>query len=199
MSAADLALARHLQLAEYKCIPCKFFHSASGCRLGDACAYGHGDATARQSSAVAAQPRRPSRSERSHRPAEGTRLADDAIDVDRMSYEELLALEERIGVVPCGVKPHILARLPLTTVRVENACASSAIGDSCCAICASDYGVGDTLRVLPCNHAFHKGCIDEWFAAKATCPICKADVNEAARSVAACTSSMMDRMRIRDL
>lgn len=42
-----------------------------------------------------------------------------------------------------------------------------------CAICLEDYATGETVRTIPCFHAFHKDCIDPWLANKAVCPICK--------------------------
>jgi hypothetical protein len=43
-----------------------------------------------------------------------------------------------------------------------------------CAICMSEFAPGDTLRVLPCLHRFHKGCVDQWLCeARAACPICR--------------------------
>ena len=29
------------------------------------------------------------------------------------------------------------------------------------------------IKILPCNHAFHIACIDEWLKRKRTCPICR--------------------------
>lgn len=60
-----------------------------------------------------------------------------------------------------------------------------------CRICLDELKEGDGMRTLPCFHAFHTGCIDEWLkryfgslylrcffflSRNATCPICKAPV-----------------------
>ena len=43
-----------------------------------------------------------------------------------------------------------------------------------CVICLEDFVDGEELRVLPCNHAFHVACIDEWLLERPLCPLCKA-------------------------
>ncbi|KAF8964430.1 hypothetical protein BDZ97DRAFT_1816540 [Flammula alnicola] len=48
-----------------------------------------------------------------------------------------------------------------------------------CAICLSDFGKGDKVRVLPCHHIFHLHEVDEWLIhRKKLCPVCKADVTQ---------------------
>lgn len=55
------------------------------------------------------------------------------------------------------------------------------IEDEMCVICQEPFREGDRLRVLPCNHSFHVGCIDRWLSGThshnecftAGCPTCK--------------------------
>ncbi|XP_077341221.1 E3 ubiquitin-protein ligase RNF128 isoform X2 [Lithobates pipiens] len=48
-------------------------------------------------------------------------------------------------------------------------------GDSC-AVCIETYKANDVVRVLTCNHFFHKNCIDPWLLEHRTCPMCKCDI-----------------------
>lgn len=45
-----------------------------------------------------------------------------------------------------------------------------------CIICLGDYEVDEELKVLPCNHHFHRSCIDEWLHIQKTCPLCVQEV-----------------------
>ncbi|OQV08922.1 Ring finger domain-containing protein [Cladophialophora immunda] len=46
-----------------------------------------------------------------------------------------------------------------------------------CPICTQPFVTNDTIRILPCNHRYHQGCIDPWLlGCSATCPICRIDV-----------------------
>ncbi|KAJ8907183.1 hypothetical protein NDN08_003665 [Rhodosorus marinus] len=49
--------------------------------------------------------------------------------------------------------------------------------DRSCVICLSDYDVGDMLRILPCQHAFHGKCVDHWLQLDKSCPLCKQDID----------------------
>jgi len=50
-----------------------------------------------------------------------------------------------------------------------------------CIICLEEFADGDRLRVLPCDHLFHMGCIDKWLSGTFShhecftsgCPTCK--------------------------
>ncbi|XP_040569750.1 E3 ubiquitin-protein ligase RNF13-like [Lepeophtheirus salmonis] len=48
--------------------------------------------------------------------------------------------------------------------------------DTCC-ICLDDYINNDKLRILPCDHAYHKNCIDPWLVKnRRICPQCRKKV-----------------------
>lgn len=45
--------------------------------------------------------------------------------------------------------------------------------ENCCPICLGEYTEGEAIRCLPCNHEFHKECVDNWLANHASCPACR--------------------------
>ncbi|KAL2524675.1 Receptor-like proteiny region [Abeliophyllum distichum] len=46
-----------------------------------------------------------------------------------------------------------------------------------CVICLEDYRDGESLKILPCQHDFHVGCVNSWLTKWATsCPVCKHDI-----------------------
>ncbi|KAK0055059.1 E3 ubiquitin-protein ligase ZNRF3, partial [Biomphalaria pfeifferi] len=59
-------------------------------------------------------------------------------------------------------------------IQQQNSDASS-ISESC-AICLEGYKAGQILRVLPCDHEFHKHCVDPWLENHGTCPLCKSHI-----------------------
>ncbi|CAJ2671837.1 unnamed protein product [Trifolium pratense] len=48
--------------------------------------------------------------------------------------------------------------------------------DSECCICLCPYVDGTELYRLPCSHHFHCACISRWLRTKATCPLCKFNI-----------------------
>ncbi|XP_076922454.1 uncharacterized protein LOC143584252 [Bidens hawaiensis] len=100
------------------------------------------------------------------------RHRDMRLDIDNMSYEELLALEERIGNVNTGLtEENVDKHLKLkTSVGVADA-------EPCC-ICQEEYKDGDDLGGLECGHEFHRGCIKQWLLQKNLCPVCKCEASK---------------------
>ncbi|KAF9623062.1 hypothetical protein IFM89_036198 [Coptis chinensis] len=87
-------------------------------------------------------------------------------------FEELLALEDRIGNVSTG-----LSEETITKCLKQKKYLSFTIGvpsevEPCC-VCQEEYVDGDDLGRLDCGHDFHSGCIKEWLTHKNLCPICK--------------------------
>ncbi|CAK9159456.1 unnamed protein product [Ilex paraguariensis] len=94
------------------------------------------------------------------------------LDVDDMSYEELLALGERIGNVSTGLSQEaILACMRRHTF--ESIKRGPEVDAKSCCICLDDYANGQELGKLDCGHDFHFDCIKQWLMEKNSCPICK--------------------------
>ena len=98
---------------------------------------------------------------------------DIGLDVDAMSYEELLALGDAAGHVSRGVSASVVARLPTRTFAEPAGAAAPAM----CLICRQDYVAGDCVMDLPCAHNFHSDCITPWLTTvNKACPCCKREV-----------------------
>uniref|UniRef100_A0A7C9AZD5 RING-type E3 ubiquitin transferase n=2 Tax=Opuntia streptacantha TaxID=393608 RepID=A0A7C9AZD5_OPUST len=96
------------------------------------------------------------------------------LDIDNMSYEELLALEERIGTVSTGVPEEDLRKcLRRTTYHGITDCGENE-DDVKCSICQEEYADGEDVGRLRCDHRYHAECIHQWLRLKNWCPICKA-------------------------
>ncbi|KAI4389533.1 hypothetical protein MLD38_001749 [Melastoma candidum] len=93
------------------------------------------------------------------------------LDVDNMSYEELLALEERIGSVSTGLNEETI--LSGLKQRKLVALANREGEVEPCCICQEEYVSGEDIGTLDCGHEFHTGCIKQWLTYKNLCPICK--------------------------
>ncbi|WVZ72379.1 hypothetical protein U9M48_020848 [Paspalum notatum var. saurae] len=99
------------------------------------------------------------------------------LDIDNMSYEDLLALEEFMGNVNTGLADEKISKC----VREVVCCSSDQMqndeddqGDGSCIVCLEDYKDKDALGILKCNHDFHAECIKKWLQTKNSCPVCKA-------------------------
>ncbi|XP_061350547.1 probable E3 ubiquitin-protein ligase RHG1A [Gastrolobium bilobum] len=94
------------------------------------------------------------------------------MDIDNMSYEELLALGERIGHVSIGVSEDLISKCLRETIYCSSELSQE---EGTCAICLEEYKNMDDVGTLKtCSHEYHVSCIRKWLTMKNICPICKA-------------------------
>ncbi|CAA0397133.1 putative chromatin regulator PHD family [Arabidopsis thaliana] len=104
------------------------------------------------------------------------------LDIDNMSYEELLALEERIGTVSTALTEEAISKCLKTSIYQMKPLSYGSITkspsdnkeDAKCSICQEEYTIGDEVGRLHCEHTYHVKCVQEWLRMKSWCPICKA-------------------------
>ncbi|PAN34324.1 hypothetical protein PAHAL_6G084700 [Panicum hallii] len=95
------------------------------------------------------------------------------MDIDDMSYEELLALGERIGTVSTGLSDGALSECLKRSIYVPTTSTSHEDGDLKCIICQEEYFSGVEVAKMACEHYYHVTCIQQWLGQKNWCPICK--------------------------
>eukprot|EP01080_Neovahlkampfia_damariscottae_P009577 gene9577-1780_t len=50
------------------------------------------------------------------------------------------------------------------------------LDDASCPICIEAFEISTKALVLPCNHLFHEKCLIEWLQKRATCPLCRTEI-----------------------
>ncbi|KAF7822670.1 putative E3 ubiquitin-protein ligase ZFP1 [Senna tora] len=107
--------------------------------------------------------------------------SDMRLDIEDMSYEELLALGERIGNVSTGLSEEtITSQLKMktykssTTINLEEVASEDQETDACI-ICQDEYKNRETIGILKCGHEYHSDCLKKWLLVKNVCPICKSE------------------------
>ena len=89
---------------------------------------------------------------------------------DKMSYEQLLQLEEEVGNVNKGMSKDKIKEIPLKPYH------KALFEDNCqCIICMESFSENELVKQLPCGHIFHGDCIDHWLSQQKNCPFCKAE------------------------
>lgn len=91
------------------------------------------------------------------------------VDIDSMSYERLLALEEEMGSVSTGLSPHSLAALQYHQVDDKQ--------DQKCSVCMEDLKEAGAVMLPQCGHYYHRQCVEQWLALKNCCPVCRMPVS----------------------
>ncbi|KAK2422483.1 RING-type E3 ubiquitin transferase [Trifolium repens] len=110
------------------------------------------------------------------------------LDIDGMSYEELLALGERIGKVNTGVSEEIITSqlktklytpypsIDLNELPIDlNELPPDDEEIDTCMICQDAYQYQENIGTIQCGHEFHVDCISKWLKIKNQCPICKTE------------------------
>ncbi|XP_058091416.1 uncharacterized protein LOC131237586 isoform X1 [Magnolia sinica] len=111
------------------------------------------------------------------------RYRDWRLDVDNMSYEELLELGDRIGYVNTGLREdEIFSCLRKMKHSILDALPPhlSTGMEWKCSICQEEYEADDEVGKLECGHGYHIYCIKQWLLQKNACPVCKAAAADAA-------------------
>ncbi|KAF8110446.1 hypothetical protein N665_0083s0014 [Sinapis alba] len=102
------------------------------------------------------------------------------LDIEDMSYEELLALSDHIGTVKTGLSEEdveglLNRRTSLSTrINMEEAPSTDLETDSC-TICQENYKNQDKIATLDCRHVYHAECLKKWLVIKNICPVCKSE------------------------
>ncbi|CAN8252229.1 unnamed protein product [Cochlearia groenlandica] len=100
------------------------------------------------------------------------------LDIDNMSYEELLALEEEMGTVSTALSEEALLKSLKSSIyhptdEPGNTMYLNKDDDVKCSICQEEYVDGDEIGTLSCQHMYHVSCAQQWLRMKNWCPICK--------------------------
>lgn len=105
------------------------------------------------------------------------------LDIEDMSYEELLALGERIGKVNTGLSEEMITSqmktksyllLATNAINLEEAASEEQETDSCI-ICQDEYKNQEKIGILQCGHEYHADCLKKWLLVKNVCPVCKSE------------------------
>ncbi|XP_028779990.1 E3 ubiquitin-protein ligase BIG BROTHER [Neltuma alba] len=99
----------------------------------------------------------------------------DNIDLDNMSYEELLELGEAVGSQNRGLSQEQISLLPVSKYKC-GIFSRKKSRDERCVICQMEYRRGEKRITLPCKHVYHAACATTWLSINKACPICYTEV-----------------------
>ncbi|XP_020697002.1 uncharacterized protein LOC110110051 isoform X1 [Dendrobium catenatum] len=100
------------------------------------------------------------------------------LDVDDMTYEELLELGDKIGHVSTGLREEeIECNIRKAKLSIFDKLLSTEM-ERKCSICQEEYETDDEVGKLGCGHSYHIYCIRKWLLQKNACPVCKTAVSK---------------------
>ncbi|KAF8369541.1 hypothetical protein HHK36_019818 [Tetracentron sinense] len=113
---------------------------------------------------------------RSHHNASNSQVIwQDNIDLDNMTYEELLDLGEAVGTQSRGLSQELISSLPISKFKSGFFSRKKSQGERC-VICQMEYKKSERQITLPCKHVYHAGCGTRWLSINKACPICYTEV-----------------------
>ncbi|KAB2088461.1 hypothetical protein ES319_A03G000200v1 [Gossypium barbadense] len=90
-------------------------------------------------------------------------LAEALFEVLDEIHQQSVVLSSRPSVSSIGSVPapnEVVELLPVKIYNKSHKLHNDEAGQ--CYICLLEYEEGDSMRILPCNHEFHRTCIDKW-------------------------------------
>ena len=93
-------------------------------------------------------------------------------NVDEMTYEQLLELEEQMGSVANG-----LTEEEIKGLKHEKFIKDKYLEDKCI-ICQYNFAELESVVGLPCKHCFHFNCLKPWIDKQHHCPLCKTNIRK---------------------
>ncbi|KAK8676673.1 hypothetical protein V6N13_142243 [Hibiscus sabdariffa] len=105
-------------------------------------------------------------------------LAEALFEVLDEIHQQSVVLSSRPSVSSIGSVPapnEVVESLPVKAYNKSHKLYNDEAGQ--CYICLVEYEEGDSMRILPCNHEFHRTCIDKWLKEiHRVCPLCRGDI-----------------------
>lgn len=89
---------------------------------------------------------------------------------DVMTYEELMALGDKLGKVAKGFKQEQIDNIPRRRMQQSDS-------HKQCAVCQEHYQVGEYTKQLTCKHDYHEECINPWLLEEKRCPVCNVEID----------------------
>ena len=93
-------------------------------------------------------------------------------DPDKMTYEQLLELEENVGNVSKGLTKKQIKKIPKIiyySYKFKN-------DDNKCVVCQYEFKNGEEVTKLNCGHLFHSDCVYTWLSKNKVCPMCHKEI-----------------------
>lgn len=90
-----------------------------------------------------------------------------------MDVQERVMREYEEHLRESRLDPETIEAVTATSEATQDTIAQGGTwGQRMCVVCLEDFSPGHQLRTLPCEHRFHKECIDQWFSQSGHCPVC---------------------------